>query len=118
MPSTRLLACRPDLLQRRPSVNIIVRTITKMPSANLKEVSSATGKSSVQHDGRWRRDSSSDLMFPFAEFDNVVRGLRQGQACMVDFHAVWCGPCHMIRPTYEKLAEQVSVTRSKVAGQV
>ncbi|KAI0363535.1 thioredoxin-like protein [Pilatotrama ljubarskyi] len=25
---------------------------------------------------------------------------------VIDFHATWCGPCHMIAPTYEALAKQ------------
>ena len=34
--------------------------------------------------------------------------LSSNQYVIVDFHAVWCGPCHMIAPVFEKLAKQHS----------
>ncbi|KAI0778733.1 thioredoxin-like protein [Trametes elegans] len=30
----------------------------------------------------------------------------QDKLSVIDFHATWCGPCHMIAPTYEALAKQ------------
>ncbi|GHJ84816.1 hypothetical protein NliqN6_1218 [Naganishia liquefaciens] len=49
---------------------------------NLKEVSSAS------------------------EFESIVKSLPPAKACVVDFHAVWCGPCHMIAPTFQQLSQK------------
>ncbi|GFZ48983.1 Thioredoxin homolog 3 [Saitozyma sp. JCM 24511] len=38
------------------------------------------------------------------QFDNLVKGLLPTQLLVIDFHAVWCGPCHAIAPVYAKLA--------------
>ena len=37
------------------------------------------------------------------EFDEA---LQSGKAAMIDFSAVWCGPCQILAPVMEKLAEQ------------
>ena len=41
--------------------------------------------------------------FKTSEFDSAVNA---APLAMVDFWADWCGPCKMLGPTIEKLAEQ------------
>ena len=35
------------------------------------------------------------------EFNDFI----SGDLCLVDFYAVWCGPCKMLAPAIEKLGE-------------
>lgn len=37
------------------------------------------------------------------EFDNLIASEK---VVMADFWATWCGPCRMLMPTIEKLAEE------------
>nr|XP_018265915.1 thioredoxin [Kwoniella dejecticola CBS 10117]OBR88073.1 thioredoxin [Kwoniella dejecticola CBS 10117] len=39
-----------------------------------------------------------------AQFDGIVRDLPPNQLLVIDFHAVWCGPCHAIAPVLEQLS--------------
>lgn len=39
-----------------------------------------------------------------ADFDNEI--LNSEVPCLVDFWAPWCGPCHMVSPTVEKMGEE------------
>jgi len=39
-----------------------------------------------------------------AEFDTVI--LQADKPAVVDFWAVWCGPCRIVAPIIEKLADE------------
>ncbi|OCH96430.1 thioredoxin-domain-containing protein [Obba rivulosa] len=37
---------------------------------------------------------------------NDILAKSKDKLTVIDFHATWCGPCHMIAPTFEALAKQ------------
>ena len=50
-----------------------------------------------------------------AEFDAVV---NEAPLAMIDFWAVWCGPCKMLSPAVEDIAERYGdkTLRSEIEG--
>jgi len=48
--------------------------------------------------------------------DNFKKEVLESAApVLVDFFAVWCGPCQMMLPTVEQLAKDVDAKKGKVA---
>ncbi|THU89780.1 thioredoxin-like protein, partial [Dendrothele bispora CBS 962.96] len=46
-----------------------------------------------------------------SEWNTILRAAKAaGQTVIVDFHAVWCGPCKQIAPIYTSLASQYPFT--------
>lgn len=48
----------------------------------------------------------AEVNFSDANFNEEV--LKSDSPVMVDFYAPWCGPCKMMAPTVDKLAEEYS----------
>jgi thioredoxin 1 len=46
-----------------------------------------------------------------AEFDDLV---AERDVVLTDFHADWCGPCKMLEPIVDRLAEDTGATVAKV----
>jgi thioredoxin 1 len=46
------------------------------------------------------------------EFQGIIES--ETGIVLVDFHAIWCGPCRMLTPVLQSLSEEVDVTIIKV----
>jgi putative thioredoxin len=49
-----------------------------------------------------------------ADFETEVLVQSFEQLVMVDFYATWCGPCQILKPMLDKLAQEYNITVAKV----
>ena len=40
--------------------------------------------------------------------------INNGEKLIIDFHAKWCSPCKIMKPTFEKIANQIKEDGSEV----
>lgn len=40
--------------------------------------------------------------------------IENGEKVLVDFHGIWCGPCKVMKPIFEKIANQMNEEGSEV----
>ena len=46
--------------------------------------------------------------------EELKQKIENGDKLIVDFHGVWCGPCKVMKPAFEKLAEEYRKENSEV----
>ena len=46
--------------------------------------------------------------------DKLRKKIQNGEKLLIDFHAKWCGPCKMMKPTFEKISEEIKNSGSDV----
>ena len=46
--------------------------------------------------------------------EELTKKIENGEKLIVDFHAQWCGPCKMMKPMFERIAEQFRNDNSPV----
>jgi len=46
--------------------------------------------------------------------EELKQKIENGTKLIVDFHGLWCGPCKLMKPTFEKVAQQMKNSNSEV----
>lgn len=46
--------------------------------------------------------------------EELKKKIENGEKLVVDFWANWCGPCKMLKPTFDKISEEYMSNKSEV----
>jgi thioredoxin 1 len=46
--------------------------------------------------------------------EELKQKINNGEKLIVDFYGIWCGPCSMMKPTFDKLSNQYREENSEI----
>jgi thioredoxin 1 len=46
--------------------------------------------------------------------EELKQKIENGEKVLVDFHGVWCGPCKIMKPVFEKVGNQLKSENSDI----
>ena len=46
--------------------------------------------------------------------DELRKKIQNGEKLLIDFYTRWCGPCKIMKPTFEKISEEIKNSGSDV----
>jgi thioredoxin 1 len=46
--------------------------------------------------------------------EELKEKIKNGEKLIVDFHGLWCGPCRIMKPTFEKIAKDFRDDKSEI----
>jgi thioredoxin 1 len=46
--------------------------------------------------------------------EELKQKINNGEKLIIDFHAKWCSPCKLMKPTFEKIGEQLKTEGSLI----
>jgi thioredoxin 1 len=46
--------------------------------------------------------------------EHLKEKIKNGEKLIVDFHGLWCGPCKVMKPTFERIAEEFRNENSEI----
>ena len=46
--------------------------------------------------------------------EELKQKIKNGEKVLVDFHGIWCGPCQIMKPVFEKIGNQLKSENSEI----